>query len=84
MWGHPMLVLGALCSFLEPFCGNLSPKIDEVSEKLTLRYHHEGPCVVYHHHRHYYYIGHGRELSGAVRGATAPEEPGTKAGTGSA
>ena len=31
MWGHPMLVLGALCSFLEPFCGHLSPKLDKVS-----------------------------------------------------
>ena len=32
-------------SFLEPFCGNLLPKIDKVSEELTLRYPHEGPCV---------------------------------------
>ena len=32
-------------SFLEPFCGHLSPKIDKVSEMLTLRYSHEGPCV---------------------------------------
>ena len=45
MWGHPMLVLGALCSFLEPFCGHSSPKIDKVSEELTLRYPHEGPWV---------------------------------------
>jgi len=30
---------------LEPFCGHLSPKIDKVSEKLTLRYPHEGPWV---------------------------------------
>ena len=45
MWGHPMLVLGALCSFLEPFCGYSSPKIDKVSEELTLRYHHEEPWV---------------------------------------
>jgi len=45
MWGHPMLVLGALCSLLEPFCGHLSPKIDKVSEELTLRYPHEGPWV---------------------------------------
>ena len=43
MRGHPMLVLGALCSFLEPFCGHLSPKNDKVSEELTLRYPHEGP-----------------------------------------
>ena len=40
-----MLVLGALCSFLEPFCGHLSPKIDKASEELTLRYPHEEPCV---------------------------------------
>ena len=45
MWGHPMPVLGALSPFLEPFCGHLSPKIDKVSEKLTLKYPHEGPCV---------------------------------------
>ena len=43
MWGHPMLVLGALCSFLEPFRRRLSPNIDNVSEKLTVRYPHEGP-----------------------------------------
>ena len=30
-WGYPKLVLGAVCSFLEPFCGRLSPKIDKVS-----------------------------------------------------
>ena len=46
MWGHLMLVLGALCSFLEPFRGCLSPNIDNVPEKLTLRYPHEGPWVV--------------------------------------
>ena len=40
-----MLVLGALCSFLEPFCGHLSRKLDKVSEELTLRYPHEGPWV---------------------------------------
>ena len=45
-WGHPMLVLGALCSFLEPFCGHLSPKIDKVSEESTLRYPHVEPCEV--------------------------------------
>ena len=45
MWGHPMPVLGALSPFLEPFCGHLSPKIDKVSEELTLRYHHEEPWV---------------------------------------
>ena len=49
MWGYPVFVLGAIGSFLEPFCGYLSPKIDKVYEKMTLRYHagpHEGPCVV--------------------------------------
>ena len=46
MWGHSRFVLGAIGSFLEPFQGHLSPKIDKVSEKLTLRYPHEGPCVV--------------------------------------
>jgi hypothetical protein len=30
---------------LEPFRGRLSPNIDNVSEKLTLRYLHEGPWV---------------------------------------
>ena len=43
--GYPVFVLGAVCSFLEPFCGHLSPNIDNVSEKLTLRYPHEGPWV---------------------------------------
>ena len=42
---HPRVVLGAIGSFLEPFCGHLSPKIDKVSEELTLRYHHEEPWV---------------------------------------
>jgi len=32
-------------SFLEPFCGHLSPKINKVSEELTLRYPHEETCV---------------------------------------
>ena len=45
MWGHPMPVLGALSPFLEPFCGHVSPKLDKVSEELTLRYHHEEPWV---------------------------------------
>ena len=35
MWGYPVFVLGAVCSFLEPFRGHLSPNIDNVSEKLT-------------------------------------------------
>ena len=44
-WGHPNVVLGAILSFFEPFCGHLSPKIDKVSLKLTFEYPHEGPCV---------------------------------------
>ena len=35
MWGHSRFVLGAIGSFLEPFCGHLSPKIDKVPEELT-------------------------------------------------
>ena len=40
----------ALCggipsSFLEPFRGHLSPNIDNVSQKLTLRYPHEESWV---------------------------------------
>ena len=46
MWGYPVFVLGAVCSFLEPFRGHLSPNVDNVSEKLTLRYPHKGPWVV--------------------------------------
>ena len=45
MWGHPVPVLGAISPFLEPFRGRLSPNIDNVFEKLTLRYPHEGPWV---------------------------------------
>ena len=45
-WGHPRVVLGTIGSFLEPFCGHFSPKIDKVSYKLTFKYPHEGPCVV--------------------------------------
>ena len=45
-WGHPMVALGTIRSLLEPFCGHLSPKIDKVSEELTLSYPHEGPRVV--------------------------------------
>ena len=44
-WGHHSVVLGAIMSFLEPFCGYLSPKIEKVSLKLTFEYPHEGPCV---------------------------------------
>ena len=47
-WGHSKVVLGAIGSFLEPFYGHLSPKIDKVSEELTLKYPHEEPCVVMH------------------------------------
>ena len=35
MWGYPRLVLGALGSFLEPFCGNVLPKVDKLCSKLT-------------------------------------------------
>ena len=35
-WGYPMLILGAVCSFLEPFCGHLSPKVDKIFQKLLL------------------------------------------------
>ena len=45
MWGHPVPVLGAISPFVEPFRGRLSPNIDNVTEKLTLRYPHEGPWV---------------------------------------
>ena len=31
-WGPPSVVLGTTVSFLQPFCGNLSPKIDTVSD----------------------------------------------------
>ena len=47
MWGYPVFVLGAISSFLEPFRGHLSPKIDTVSEELTLKYPHEEPWVVH-------------------------------------
>ena len=35
MWGYPRLVLGALGSFLEPFCGHVLPKVDKLCLKLT-------------------------------------------------
>ena len=35
MWWYPRLVLGALGSFLEPFCGHVLPKVDKLSSKLT-------------------------------------------------
>ena len=30
-WKHLLVVLGAILSFLEPFCGHLLPKVDEFS-----------------------------------------------------
>ena len=33
LWGHPRPVLGATDPYLEPFCGHLSPKIDEIFQK---------------------------------------------------
>ena len=45
MWGYPRPVLGAVDPLLEPFRGRSSPNIDNASEKLTLRYPHEGPWV---------------------------------------
>ena len=49
MWGYPVPVLRAISPFLEPFRGRLSPNIDNVSEKLTLRYPgpSEGPWVLF-------------------------------------
>ena len=44
-WGHSSVVHGTIMSFLEPFRGHLSPNIDKVSKKMTLRYPHEGPWV---------------------------------------
>ena len=35
MWGYPVFVLGAISSFLEPFCGHLSPKLDKLCSRLT-------------------------------------------------
>ena len=31
-WGHLLVVLGAILSFLEPFCGRLSPKVVKISK----------------------------------------------------
>ena len=45
MWGYPVPVLGAISPLLEPFRGHLSPNIDNVIEKLTLRYTHIEPWV---------------------------------------
>ena len=41
-WGHPRVVLRTIGSFLEPFCWHLSPNIDKVSWKLTLKYPAKG------------------------------------------
>ena len=30
-WGHPRVNLETIGSFLEPFCGHISPNIDKVS-----------------------------------------------------
>ena len=46
MWGYSRPVLGAVDPLLEPFPRHLSPNIDNLCEKLTLRYPHEGPWVV--------------------------------------
>jgi hypothetical protein len=45
MWGYPRLVVGALGSLLEPFCGHVLPKVDKLCSKLTFEYPHEEPCV---------------------------------------
>ena len=44
-WGHAVLVLGAVSSFLEPFCGGLLSNIDKPVANRLLKYPHEGPCV---------------------------------------
>ena len=36
-WGYPMLVIGALGSFLEPICGHVLPKVDKLFPKLTFK-----------------------------------------------
>ena len=33
-WGYPVLVLGAVCPFLEPFCGELLSKVDRPGKKI--------------------------------------------------
>jgi len=35
-WGHSRCGLGAVGAVLEPFCGRLSPKVDEIFQKLLL------------------------------------------------
>ena len=57
-----MLVLGALGSFLEPFCGHLLPKGDNISEKLILTYPHEGPCVATKQGRLQFFTQRGEEV----------------------
>ena len=32
-WGYPSVVLGAIVSFLEPFRGHLSAKVDEIFQQ---------------------------------------------------
>ena len=41
-WGHPRFVLGAIGSFVEPFCGYLSPKVDTSSVNWLLVYPAKG------------------------------------------
>jgi len=35
-WGYPRPVLGAIDPYSEPFCGHLSPKVDEIFQKRLL------------------------------------------------
>ena len=44
-WGHILVVLGAILSFLEPFCGHLLTKLISFLVNGRLKYPHEGPCV---------------------------------------
>ena len=43
-WGYPVLVLGAISSFLSTF-GENRPRFLNNLSKLTFEYPHEGPCV---------------------------------------
>jgi len=43
-WRHPVLVLGAVSSFLEPFCGELLSNVDKPVDNRLFKYPHEGPC----------------------------------------
>ena len=57
-------------SFLEPFCGHLSPKNDKVYEKITLRYPHEGPCVVWLRRHTFSHLWGVPDTPGASRAAS--------------